>query len=1196
MSGKIFTRLLGDSSIQRQLIGAVALILALFAVSGLISLIALDSVNRARIGTGETHAALARSQQLGESIAAQESALRGYALTGAKRYETEVRTAATAVESSLRRLRDASGHDDAEKRLLDEIGRLESGWQAQVAEPVMGRVDAGAIASARKTLINGVSVAYIEPMRQTLSKYQDRLENDLAQRNADIADRQWMADTSLVVLLIVGLLIGLATMIRVRRQIATPLLQLTDVTRRLAGGERNVEVRFQHRDDEIGAMSRALEKFRQIIVRQDRDYWIRDHRGRMTAMLYHCADDRELGRSLLDELAPLMHAGYAAVFTRASLDDEDSDFTLLAAYGYSPQAEQRFASGEGLIGAALEARRPIELSDIPAGYIPVRSGLGQAEPKMLLIVPTVIADQVVAIIELALFHPLTETERDLLDTLSPNIAMAVLTQMRARHTNELLARSREQTQLLSQSEKRLSQQQDSLRRANTELRAQSEELSSQAAELRASEEELKSQADELQAANANLREQQEELSALHAQAEERAEELERANEYKSGFLANMSHELRTPLNSLLILSRSLADNDSGNLDEDQVEAARIIHDAGNGLLTLINDILDLSKIEAGKMRVLAGPVETADFAARIRRQFAHMAEAQGLDFEVVQSADAPERVVTDAGKLEQIVRNLVSNAIKFTREGGVRVHIDRPGEGVRFACDGLRPDNALAIQVSDDGIGIPEDRLDHIFHAFEQVDGSSSRSYGGTGLGLSITRELAGLLGGEVAVESMLGQGSRFTVFVRTDLALADDIAAQEAVDALEPAANEHARPRQNQRRHQKTPGQPPRVLVIDDDAPFADIICKTARGRGFEAESASDGQSALAAIAKRAPDAVILDLGLPGELDGWAVLDRIKADPDTRHIPVHIVSAADDTGRSASAGAIGYLCKPVTRENLDTLLSRAETLSGRKARRVLVVDDDPDAHAAIARLLRGEQVETVAVNTGAAALARLDAEAFDCLVLDLKLPDISGFDLLDAIAGRADAPPVVVYSARDLSAEETARLRDHTDSIVIKGNHAQDRLLDEISLFMHRLAPAPAIAPAAAPPVRELDGADLSGARVLLVDDDMRNTFALSRMLRGRGVEVVMAADGFKALDRLAEADDLDLVLMDIMMPGMDGYETMRRIRAGSDHPRVPIIALTAKAMSDDREACLAAGADAYLSKPLDVDRLIECMQELVA
>ncbi|WP_353224177.1 response regulator [Salinisphaera hydrothermalis] len=1192
-----FGRLLGRLSIRRQMIGAVTLIMALFAASCVISLIALDRVNQARLSAGQSHGLLARSQALEQSITSQESALRAYVLTGAKRYEEQLHDANAAVEDDLHRLQDAGVGDRSKEDLLEKIDRLESRWQAQVAEAVLARVDTGAVASARKMLANGASVAYLDPIHSALADYRKQLTEELAERNADVARRQWIADSTVIGLLVIGLLIGLATVIAVRRRIAGPLSELTDVTRRLAEGQRNVGVRFLHRGDEIGAMSRALETFRRIIVRQDRDYWIRDHRGRITAMLYRCEDDQELGRHLLNELAPLLHAGYAAVFTRASLEEDTTDFRLLAAYGYAPEAEQRFAPGEGLVGAALETRRPVELTDVPDDYIPIRSGLGQAQPKILLVAPAVITEQPVAIIELALFHPLTETERELLDSLLPNIGMAVLTQMRARRTTELLAQSRTQAEALRRSEKRLSEQQDSLKRANTELRAQSEELSSQAAELRASEEELKSQADELQAANASLREQQDELSALHAQAEERAEELEQASAYKSDFLANMSHELRTPLNSLLILSRSLADNESGNLDDDEVEAARIIQDAGTGLLTLINDILDLSKIEAGKMRILPERLDTADFAERIRRQFSHMAASQGLQFELEQTTDAPDYVITDGGKLEQIVRNLVGNAIKFTHEGAVRVRIMRPAADVELSREGLTRENALAIVVSDDGVGIPSDRLDGIFHAFEQVDGSSSRRYGGTGLGLSITRQLAELLGGEVMVESTLGEGSRFTAVVRTDLGPVEPPSAGDAdKDASGVEANDQT-PSRRPRRRARAAGQPPRVLVVDDDNAFANIVCRTARERGFDAEAAADGPRALDAIAARRPDAVVLDLGLPGELDGWAVLDRLKANPDTQDIPVHIVSAADDTGRSVGAGAVGYLRKPVTRENLDTLLARAETLSGRKTRRVLVVDDDPEAHVAVARLLRSERVETVAVASGEAALSRLDRENFDCLVLDLKLPDTSGFDLLDTITARRDAPPVVVYSARDLTAEETERLRDHTDSIVIKGTHAQDRLLDEISLFMHRLAPSnPPASPSLATPTGDDDGPAMNGVRVLLVDDDMRNTFALSRMLRGHGVEVVMAADGTKALDRLADMERLDLVLMDIMMPGMDGYETIRAIRAGADHPRVPIIALTAKAMSGDREACLAAGADAYLSKPIDVDHLLAEMRTLLS
>ncbi|WP_423823911.1 response regulator [Salinisphaera sp. SPP-AMP-43] len=1198
----LWARWLSGISIRRQLIGAVALILLLFGASCVIALIALDSVNRARISASQTHALLVRSQALGEAITAQESALRGYVLTAEQRYEDQMRAANADVEDNLHRLQDASASDQERAGLLNQIDELESGWQRTVAEPVLARVDTGSLDTARNTLVTGASVAYFDPIHAALEDYRARLKQDLAARDASAAERQWNADATVIGLLVTGLLIGTITIIGVRRRIATPLLRLTDTTRRLAGGERNVQVRYQARSDEIGDVSRALETFRQMIVRQDRDYWIRDHRGRVTSMLYQCADDRALGRTLLDELAPLLHVGYAAVFTRELLEDDEADFVLLAAYGYSPEAGKRFAPGEGLVGAALKMHRPVELDNVPDGYIPIQSGLGQAQPRIILVAPAIIAGQVVAIIELALFHPLTETERGLLDALLPNIGMAVLTQMRTRRATELLEQSREQTRQLTGSQAQLSAQQADLKQANSELHAKSEELAAQTAELRASEEELKSQADELQAANTHLRENQQELAALHAEAEERAEELERASAYKSDFLANMSHELRTPLNSLLILSRSLADNETGNLDDEQVEAARIIHDSGTGLLYLINDILDLSKIEAGKMRILPERVALADFAERIRRQFSHMAEAQDLGFEVCLEDAAPAMLVTDGGKLEQIVRNLVSNAIKFTRQGCIRVVFERPSPEVEWSIDGLTADNALAIHVCDEGIGIPRERLDDVFKAFEQIDGSSTRNYGGTGLGLSITRELAQLLGGEVQAESTLGQGSCFTVYVRTDLAEpaghSDSPSASQA-EPLAVAANDAVpvRRRSAASTNTRQPQDALRVLVVDDDATFANIVCETARRRGFNAQAASDGETALRAIADCAPDAIILDLGLPGGLDGWAVLDRIKAEPNTREIPVHIVSAADDIGRSSSAGAVGYLCKPVTRDNLETLLARAEVLSGRKTRRVLVVDDDADAHAAITQMLRREQVDTVLADSGAAALEQLEAATFDCLILDLKLPDISGFDLLDRIAERADAPPVVVYSGRDLSAEETQRLRGHTDSIVIKGHHAHDRLLDEVSLFMHRLGPPAAVeAPTPSASDSAADDSILSAKRVLLVDDDMRNTFALSRILRGKGMQVVMAADGFKALERMAAAETLDLVLMDIMMPEMDGFETIRRIRAGQNHGQVPIIALTAKAMNGDREACLAAGADAYLSKPIDTDALVERMQAVLS
>lgn len=1201
-------------SIRQRLVGSVVILLLLFGSACLLSIASFVNVHKAIEFSASVNQVFLDTADMSEAISRQEAAILGYALAGKARYLNTLEEMEAQFDASMGQLQRAITNDSLQRQHLLNIQTIHDNWRGTVADPITATVRNGNITLARDRLIAGDSVKLIDPMREELQAYRTGVLRQLGQSNADLNYRQQRARWLLLGMLIFGLVVGLIAVSLIVRRVTRPLSALTDTTSRLAGGERDIHIRFRERGDEIGAVARALEQFRQIILEQDRQWWIRDNRARISVLTQRCSSADELGDTVLAEIAELLGAGYGALFAPASLDEHETRFSLLSSYGYSHAVGQSFTVGEGLVGQVLVGKKQLVLDDVPEPYLEVRSGLGSARPDVLLLSPALVKDDVVAVIELALFRQPTPSELELLNTLLPNIALAFVSLSRTERTRELLEQSRAHTEALTESENLMREQQNTLEKANSELRMQSEELAAQSEELRASEEELKVQSDELQATNEELRqkqdmmsEQQSELSRLHSESERRAEALSRASQYKSDFLANMSHELRTPLNSLLILSSSLADNDEGNLDGEQVEAAQIIHESGSNLLALINDILDLSKIEAGKMRVNAEQCRLTELVRRIERHFDHVAARKGLMFTVEATESVPEALVTDAGKLEQIVRNLVSNAIKFTENGAVAVTFARPPAGTVFRRDDLNCDNTIAISVQDDGIGIPADRLEQIFQAFEQVDASTSRTYGGTGLGLSISREFAHLLGGEISVASRLGEGSRFTVFIRTDL---QDQFARSAPPPATPERQAHAAPvaepagmrgDEPERRQSTQAGasrdeteRRPHLLIIDDDAVFAKVVADAARKRGFDCSTAGDGERGLDMVRQQIPDAIVLDLGLPG-MDGWAVLDRLKASDRTRAIPVHIVSAADDSGHAQKSGAVGYLQKPMSKDDLETLFLRAETLSGRVARRVLVVDDDREAHTAIAHLLKHQRVEITAVTSGVNALQALDKATFDCIVLDLRLPDISGFDLLEQIVSRSGAPPVVVYSARELSDEETRRLRAHTDSIVIKGSHAQERLLDEISLFFHRIADGSKTAAPVPAPRDRADHTDLAGHTVLLVDDDMRNTFALSRVLRARGLKVLMASDGFKALDQLAANDSVSIVLMDIMMPGMDGYEAIRRIRAQAKYADLAIIALTAKAMVGDRDKCIEAGANDYLPKPLDTGALLSLMSTLL-
>jgi len=841
------------------------------------------------------------------------------------------------------------------------------------------------------------------------------------------------------------------------------------------------------------------------------------------------------------------------------------------------------------------------LQQVPEDYTRIHSGTGEAVPRSVAVVPLVLRERLLGVLELASFSHFNELQQLLLDELLPIAALSLENLGRALRTQTLLQQTQQQANDLRESEDILRRQQDDLTATNEALHARTAQLQEQSQRLLASEEELRVQTEELQASNEELRQKSETLNqqkhvleALQRETHEKAEELARASQYKSEFLANMSHELRTPLNSLLILSRSLADNREGNLDEEQIESARIIYDSGSNLLRLINDILDLSKVEAGKMELLLGDYPLADLERTLKRTFNHVAQEKQLSFSVTIAPGLPAAIRTDAAKLEQIANNLLGNAFKFTTEGGVRVHIARPAATLAVPPR-LRDTPLLAIAVSDTGIGIAPEKHDKVFHAFEQVDASTSRQYGGTGLGLTISRRIAELLGGDILLDSEAGRGSVFTILLpelAADAALEPPAAVRPeepstaprlpSSSALLPDAIEDDRAALN-------PGDTV-ILIVEDDPAFARILADMVHRKGYRVLAASDGESGLQLALRYRPTGILLDVMLPG-MDGWTVIDRLKSEPSTRHIPVHFISAVDEASRGRELGAVGFLTKPVSREAINGAFERLLHFAEGRTRHLLIVDDDSDARAAVRTLLRHDGVVIDEAGSGEDALALVQGNDYDCVVLDLGLPGMSGSELLEQLADSGRIPPVVVYSGRELSREESLKLRQYTDSIVIKGARSPERLMDEVSLFLHSMqngAAHPQRGTAPQPAASD----QLRDRKVLLVDDDMRNLFALSKVLRGWGMQVTMAQDGQKALKMLAEDPGSELVLMDIMMPVMDGYDTIRAIRAQPMFARLPIIALTAKAMRGDREKCLEAGASDYLSKPIDIDKLASMMR----
>jgi CheY-like chemotaxis protein/CHASE3 domain sensor protein len=915
----------------------------------------------------------------------------------------------------------------------------------------------------------------------------------------------------------------------------------------------------------ILAAAMSSRDFRQQRVAQ----WLQIGLSELAQRMQGEQDVRRLADNIASFLAAYLEAPLAALY----YTEVPGQLQRVGAYAL-PLSESDDRSPPALTKQVFQDGALLYLRDVPEDYFEVKSGLGKGRPRHLLLAPLETNGVSVGVAELGLFRSPAAPELELLRRMSEPIGIALRSARYRREVQNLL----EETQ--GQAEELQSQQE--------ELRVQNEELEQQTRALQESETRLQNQQAELEQINSQLEEQAQSLEHQRDNLERAQAELQRASTYKSEFLANMSHELRTPLNSALILARLLVENRDGNLNAEQIKFAQTIYSAGNDLLTLINDILDLSKIEAGKLDVRPETVSLRRLTDELEDTFHSLAREKGLELTFNLAPGTPSSLHTDPTRLQQILKNLLSNALKFTERGGVSLSIHRSR------------DNRLAFEVKDTGIGIAAEQHEVIFEAFRQADGTTNRKYGGTGLGLSISRDLAGLLGGELALESAPGRGSTFTLFLPESRPRqpAQPKPSASALSTTPRRSSSNGAPAAT-----RTPLSPPGfpddreqlapgarlVLIIEDDVHFARVVFDLVHELDFQSIVAHNAEEGLALAERYKPSAIVLDVGLP-DRSGLSVLDALKHRPTTRHIPVHVVSVSDHSQTALEMGAAGYGIKPVKREELVEALKRLEGKFTQKLRRILVVEDDEIHRESTCRLLAGDDVQTVAVGSAAEALEQLGQASFDCMVLDLTLPDRSGLELLEEMSRQEQYsfPPVIVYTGRSLSRDQEQELRRFSSSIIIKGARSPERLLDEVTLFLHQVE-------AELPPDRQRMLRDarhretvFEGRRVLVVEDDVRNIFALSSVLEPKGAKVEIARNGREALSHLAKKPGVDLVLMDIMMGEMDGLEATREIRKMPQYAKLPIIALTAKAMADDREQCLAAGANDYIAKPFDVDKLL--------
>jgi HAMP domain-containing protein/CheY-like chemotaxis protein/putative methionine-R-sulfoxide reductase with GAF domain len=954
---------------------------------------------------------------------------------------------------------------------------------------------------------------------------------------------------------------NLSTQVRAIAEVATAVTQ-GDLTRSIQVEARGEVAELK---DNVNTMINNLRSTTERNMEQD---WLKTNLAKFAGMLQGQRDLFTVGQMLLSELAPLVNAQQGAIYQMES--GEEPSLRLLAGYAQRQDQPERIPIGKGLVGQCALEKERILLTDVPHDYTTIHSSLGGATPQNIVVLPALFEGETKAVIELASLRPFPTTYLTFLEQLTLSIGVVLNTIEATMRTENLLQQSQQLTV----------------------------ELQTQQKELQQTNEELAEKAKQLVEQNVEVERKNKEVEQARSALEEKAAELALTSKYKSEFLANMSHELRTPLNSILILGQQMADNASGNLTPKQVDFARNIHSAGSDLLTLINDILDLSKIESGTVTVETEEMTFATLRESVERNFRHVADAKNLSLYMDFDPALPPTFITDPKRLQQILKNLLSNAFKFTSLGHVAMH-------VRPATEGWSPDHpvlsraqgVVAIAISDTGIGIQPEKQRIIFEAFQQADAGTSRKYGGTGLGLAISREQANLLGGEIRLSSMLGQGSTFTLLLpinytgpasRTVSAVGSGAAGTTTMHVL-PAVREEVVPDD---RATIEPGDLT-LLIVEDDPHYARVLLGLARDKGFKGIVAMRGQQALTLARQYHPTGITLDIFLPDML-GWTVLNSLKIDPSTRHIPVQIISMESERQHGLSHGAFSYLVKPATTEELDQCFDRIKAFVTPHMKRLLVVEDNETESQSIIELLSDKDLEITAVDTGHAAFNALLDSPFDCCVLDLRLPDMTGFELLEKVRTEAvlSNVPIIVFTGKDLTAEEEAQLKQVAKSVVIKDVQSPERLFDETALFLHRVVSD--LPPAKQRMLERLHSSNeaLRGRRVLLVDDDARNIFALASVLENQDMEVLTATNGRQAIEILMSEPNLHVVLMDIMMPEMDGFETMREIRNDPRFRGLPILALTAKAMKGDREKCLEAGASDYIAKPVNIDQLLSLLR----
>ncbi|MGR3175773.1 MAG: response regulator [Candidatus Scalindua sp.] len=986
----------------------------------------------------------------------------------------------------------------------------------------------------------------------------------------------------------------------IARSITGPISKLSKAAKHVAEGQLDHKIEIRSRG-EIGELADSfndmLSNLQLTTEKNNANNWLKTGQMELSVRMRGEQELETLGRNIIGYLAEYLNAQVGILY----MSSRFKRLKQIGSYAYVPRknASSEFMFGEGLVGQVAMEKKHILITNCPDDYININSGLVDAAPKNILIFPLILNDEVKGVIELGSFHEFYDTHLPFLEQVAEGIAIALDSVASRNRTNDLLEQTQQQAEELQARE-------ESLRQSNEELEENARSLEESESRLQAQQEELRQTNEELEEQKEDVERKNRDLKEARKIIEERARDLELSSKYKSEFLSNMSHELRTPLNSILLLSRLLADNKDGQLTEDHVESAQSIYSSGSELLQLINEVLDISKVEAGKIDINLDDMDIHDFSTAMKRNFKPVTTEKNLYMKADIADDLPKYIHTDKQRVEQIVKNFLSNAFKFTSEGGVTLLISRPdGQSyntTQLHKKGVDRAKVVAISVSDTGIGIPEEKQELVFEAFHQADGTTSKQYGGTGLGLSISRELALLLGGEISIESIDGKGSTFTLYLpetfeseikpekpetvnlkRDTRIPTPSTRISQLEDAIEAIEDD---------RKSISP-EDQSILIIEDDPKFLKILRDLTREHGFKSLIAGNGETGLQFAEYYKPSGIILDVELPG-ISGWTVMTRLKDNPETRHIPVHFISASDKRLDAIKMGAIDYVTKPVSPEVIDQVFEKLNKVISKPVKDLLVVEDNVEHAKLISEIIGTEDVVTTIASTAKEAYNQVLSGKYDCIVLDISLPDMSGVELLSKIRNNEDIPqiPVIVYTGRELTNQENKIIDEYAATTIIKGEGSHRKLLDETTLFLHRVeANLPEVQQKILKMIHDKE-AVLAGKKILVVDDDMRNVFSIKKVLEDKSIKILVGKNGKEGIACLNDNPDINLVLMDIMMPEMDGYTAIGEIRKQDRFKKLPIIALTAKAMKGDRAKCIEAGANDYLAKPFEIDRLFSMLR----